>query len=66
MKDLILKYTLQNAIRYNGKANPGAIIGKILKEKPELKSKIKEISKEIQETVKSNFHINLEMEVNII
>ena len=59
-KELILKYTLQNAIRYDGKANPGAIIGKILKEKPELKSKIKDISKEIANTVKEVNKLNIE------
>jgi len=60
MKDLILKYTLQNAIRYDGKANPSAIIGKILKANPKLKSKIKEISKEIQKTVEEINKLNIE------
>lgn len=41
---LILKYALQNAISYSGKANPGAVIGKVLAESPELKSRAKEIS----------------------
>ncbi len=48
IKDLILKYALQNALHYNGKANSNAIIGKILQEKPELKFKIAELSKQIQ------------------
>lgn len=52
MKDLILKYSLQNAVRYNGKANPGAIIGKVLSENPSLKKDIARISKEIQKIVK--------------
>ena len=60
MKELILKYTLQNAINYNGKANPGAIIGKVLKENPKLKSKIKEISKIIAETVEEVNKLNIE------
>ncbi len=46
-KDLILKHALQNAVKYNGKASIGAVIGKVLQEKPELKSKIGEISKQI-------------------
>jgi len=52
IKNTILKYSLQNAIRYNGKANVNAIIGKVLSENPKLRSKIKEITKEIQTIVK--------------
>ncbi|MBU2640175.1 MAG: glutamate--tRNA ligase [Nanoarchaeota archaeon] len=59
-KDLILKYVLQNAIYYNGKANPGAIIGKLLQVDPSLKSKIKEISKEIFKTVTEVNKLNIE------
>ena len=40
--NLILKYALQNAVKYKGKANSGAVIGKILQEQPGLKSKIKD------------------------
>ncbi len=48
----ILKYALQNAVKFNGKANPGAIIGKLLKDDDGLKTRIKELSKNIQKTVK--------------
>ncbi|MBI2105276.1 glutamate--tRNA ligase [Candidatus Woesearchaeota archaeon] len=51
-EDLILKYALQNAVKFKGKANPGAVIGKILQEQPSLKSKIKELSKKINDIVK--------------
>lgn len=60
MREIILKYVLQNAVRYDGKANPGAIIGKILKEKPSLKSKIKEISGEIKKAVDEVNKLNIE------
>ena len=50
-EDLILKYALQNAVKFKGKANPGAVIGKVLQENPNLKSKIKELSKKINEVV---------------
>ena len=46
MKDLIYKYVLQNAVRYNGKANPSAIIGKVIAEVPELKNDMKKLGKE--------------------
>ncbi len=47
MKDLIYKYVLQNAVKYEGKADPGAIIGKVLAENPALKDDMKNLSKEI-------------------
>ena len=42
--ELIRKIALLNAIRHDGKAQAGAVIGKILGEKPELKTKVKELS----------------------
>ncbi|MBW2984633.1 glutamate--tRNA ligase [Candidatus Woesearchaeota archaeon] len=52
IKEVIRKYSLQNAVRYNGKANPGNIIGKVLGENPELRKKGKELMQQIQEIVK--------------
>jgi glutamyl-tRNA synthetase len=52
IKELIRKYALQNAVRYNGKANPGNIIGKVLGENPDLRKKGKELMQQIQEIVK--------------
>src|SRR3989344_2812477 len=46
LKQTITKYALQNAVRYKGKANPGAVIGKVFAEMPELKEKAQEISRE--------------------
>ena len=51
LKEIILKYALQNAVKFNGRANPGAIVGKLLKEDGGLKSKLKELSLDIQKTV---------------
>jgi len=48
----IEKYALLNALKYNGKANPGAVIGSVIKENPKAKVNIKEISKKIQEIIK--------------
>jgi glutamyl-tRNA synthetase len=41
METLIEKYALANAIKYGGKANPGNIIGQIVKENPEAKKDFK-------------------------
>jgi glutamyl-tRNA synthetase len=51
MRELILKYALINAVGHNGKADIQAVLGKILAEKPDLKSKIKEILPEIKKIV---------------
>lgn len=60
LKSLIRKYALQNALKYKGKASPGAVIGKVLAENPELKEKIKEISKEVAKIIKEINKLSLE------
>jgi len=45
-KNLILKYALQNAIKF-GKANAGAVIGKVISENPDTKNNMKELAKEV-------------------
>mgnify|MGYP005843680047 CR=1 FL=1 len=37
-RELILKWALQNAIRFGGRASEGAVLSKVLGEKPELKA----------------------------
>ncbi len=53
LKKKVRFFALQNAIKFKGKAQPGAVVGKIIKENPEIKSKLKEympvISKLINE-----------------
>jgi glutamyl-tRNA synthetase len=44
LKEAIRKIALLNAIRHDGKAQAGPVIGKILAEKPELKVHVKELS----------------------
>jgi len=50
MKKIIEKYALQNALKF-GKANFGAVIGKVLSENPALRKNIKDISKQINEII---------------
>ncbi|HII16159.1 MAG TPA: glutamate--tRNA ligase [Nanoarchaeota archaeon] len=52
LTDDILKYALHNAVKYGGKASPGAVIGKIFAEHPELKEKSAEVAKEVNAVIK--------------
>ncbi len=38
------KYALQNALEYGGKASPGPVIGRIMNEMPELRSRAREVA----------------------
>jgi glutamyl-tRNA synthetase len=44
LRELIRKAALLNAVSHDGKAQPGAMVGKILGEKAELRSRVKELS----------------------
>ncbi|HIJ99109.1 TPA: glutamate--tRNA ligase [archaeon] len=50
-KDLILKHALANALTHEGKANEGAVLGKVLAENPGLKKDIENLRKEIKKVV---------------
>ncbi len=52
MHALIRKYVLKNAFDFQGKANSKVVLGAVLKEKPELKSDIPKLLKEIETAVK--------------
>ncbi|MBU5575154.1 MAG: glutamate--tRNA ligase [Candidatus Aenigmarchaeota archaeon] len=52
IKRNILKHALLNAVEFNGKANPNAVLGKVIAENPKLKENIKETIKIINEIVK--------------
>jgi len=60
MKELILKYVLQNAVKFKGKATIGAIIGKVLAENPDLKKDVKKLSKDIKKVVDEVNSLSLE------
>lgn len=58
MEELILKYALQNAIKFGGKANTGAVVGKVFAENPG--SKGAELAKKVAEIVKKVNSMGLE------
>ena len=51
-KELIVRYCLQNAIFYKGKANPGAVIGKVMADQPELRKRAADVKKEVMLVVR--------------
>ncbi len=51
LRALLTKYALQNAVFYDGRANPGAVMGKVMAAEPELKKKAKEVSALVREIV---------------
>ncbi len=60
LKDLILRHSLANAVQFNGRANSGAVLGKVLAEQPELKRTIDKLKKEIESAVKQINSWNIE------
>ncbi|MFX0096203.1 MAG: glutamate--tRNA ligase [Candidatus Hodarchaeota archaeon] len=51
LEEIARKYTLLNAVKYGGKASFKAVMGKIISEQPELKSKTEEISIILKKTI---------------
>lgn len=48
LQKLVRKHALDNGRKYGGKPNVGAVIGKVLGERPELKAELKALSKDIK------------------
>ncbi|MDR2866419.1 MAG: glutamate--tRNA ligase [Methanomassiliicoccaceae archaeon] len=51
IRDTVRKYALQNAVFFKGTANPKAVVGKVLGECPELRSRSAEMSALIEDIV---------------
>lgn len=51
LRKKLLKHVLSNAVKYGGKADPKAVMGKVLSEMPELRQRAKEILKVVEEVV---------------
>jgi glutamyl-tRNA synthetase len=60
IKEMALRYALQNAVFYNGKANPAAVLGKVLADRPEMRQKIQAVRREIEEAVREVNGLGLE------
>ncbi len=51
LRELILKYALQNALLHNGKANYKAVMGKIMAENPSLRNRARDLIPEVKRIV---------------
>jgi glutamyl-tRNA synthetase len=60
LKIMIRKHTLANALKYNGKANKGSVIAKIIGEDPEIKKFMKTVSFEVDEILPEINGMNIE------
>ena len=52
LRELVLKYALQNAVFYRGKANPSAVMGKVFSRSPEARTNVKEVRSLVEKIVK--------------
>lgn len=52
LKEIVLKYALQNAVFYNGKANASAVMGKVISQNHEARSNINEVRSLVDRVVK--------------
>ncbi|MBR4503959.1 MAG: glutamate--tRNA ligase [Candidatus Methanomethylophilaceae archaeon] len=66
MEDTIRKFALQNAVFFKGKANPKAVVGKILGGVPELRSKAAEITPLINQIVEEVNGMGLEAQTKAL
>jgi glutamyl-tRNA synthetase len=63
IQSLARKHALANAVKFDGKANPGAVIAKIIAEIPECKSDMKTVSKEVNEIVRNVNELPLDLQM---
>jgi glutamyl-tRNA synthetase len=66
IKKSIEKHALANAVLHKGKAQPGAIVGKILAEDPKAKANMKEIMPHIHKTVQEVNKLPVEKQKSLL
>ena len=66
LRELVRKAALLNALQHGGKAQAGAIIGKIIGEKQELKTKAKELTALINKIVKEVNNLSAEEQKRLV
>ncbi|MDI9615627.1 glutamate--tRNA ligase [Methanothermobacter sp.] len=51
VEDLVYRYALMNAVKHKGKANPGAVMGAVMSNEPELRRRAPEVKEAVQAAV---------------
>jgi glutamyl-tRNA synthetase len=52
LKDIVLKYALQNAVFYGGKASVSAVLGKVISQSPEARTRVSEARSLVEQAVR--------------
>ncbi len=63
---VVEKYALENAVRFNGRANAGNVLGKVLAVYPDWKSKIKEVKDRVEGAVAAVNAMELEKQRELL
>jgi len=66
LREFIRKLALLNAVKHDGKAQTGSVVGKFLAEKPELRSKAKKIARLVGEVLQEVNNLSLEEQKDIV
>src|SRR4030066_750071 len=66
LRDIIRKTALLNAVQHDGKAQAGPIMGKILGEKQDLRTKTKELSALINEVLSEVNNLSVDEQKRIV
>jgi glutamyl-tRNA synthetase len=66
LNELVRKFALINAVKHDGKAQTGPVVGKILGERPEYRTKVKEISVLIDDVVREVNALSLDEQKRVV
>jgi glutamyl-tRNA synthetase len=66
LREIIRKFALLNAIKHDGKAQTGPVIGKVLAERPELRARAKELTSLVKEVVEEVNSLPLSDQMRIV
>jgi len=66
LKEFIRKMALLNAVKHEGKAQTGPVVGKTLGEKPEYRTRVKEVSDLVNEVIREVNGLSLHEQLHII
>ena len=66
LREFIRKTALLNAVKHEGKAQTGPVVGKTLGEKPEYRTKVKEVSDLVKEVIQEVNGLSLPEQLHII